>query len=175
MHKRAHFLNLEMKSNYWGVFYSIETRILMSLPARAPTRRRDWHSRAAAAVWGSRSCSTLNPTRTGRVSYPQQLLQVSEQSVWWVVILPCVLRRVSECELEEITNEIEVPSVLDKGHMISLYASNVIHKSQWKTWRDQTSVFDINYFHTRCHWKEFCKVNCFERDVQNCPAFGGVS
>lgn len=52
--------------------------------AGAPSGWRDRSSGAAAAESGPRSCPTAHHQHTGRVSSSQQLLQVSEQSVWWV-------------------------------------------------------------------------------------------
>lgn len=56
---------------------------ILCLSAGAPARWGDRWARAAAAESGPRSCLTVRH-HAGRVSRSQQLLQVSEQSVWWV-------------------------------------------------------------------------------------------
>lgn len=57
---------------------------ILCLSAGAPARWGDRWARAAAAESGPRSCFTVRHHHAGRVSRSQQLLQVSEQSVWWV-------------------------------------------------------------------------------------------
>lgn len=56
--------------------------VVVFVSARAPPWWGDWSSGAAAAESGPSSSPTADLQHTGRVSSPQQLLQVPEPSLW---------------------------------------------------------------------------------------------